>query len=682
MALRRNGTPLINAPLPSLEASNQSQIDDLVQRNRTLEHTIQTLSAQTTTESLRSKSAIEAIQLEHDAQKLKWKEALEDVLGSYRIVQRRLELEVERERTGKIKEMEEVRRERKERSKREFKLRLWIMDGEEMRQRIEDTEAELEDTKEQWEEKEAELAAKYREMKEKASKIQKELKGKDAELSTLREKHANLSASHSTFESKLQRLQLNLDLSTTKNETLNQDLLEEKKRTSELTRQLEHWQSLDNKDGEEVEGLRKKNDALARTKEQLEKKIAELEEEREKGDVDGARIAVLEKELKKEKGRVEKMKIVTQSWKEEAKTHETAAAEASATIKQHTSELEELKKSNERLEKRITKLKDDLEVERARVAPSVGRYTPPAADPTSRISSEGLEVLDAPPPATGASKKPSVAETAAIDPATKRVEKDAKSAAPAPAKRTRQVARKSTGGKPPPLRAAARKEAAKAREEEEEIDGVEEIDDPREESDAEGEQPKKGKAKAKEKPKSTSNANSRKRKASEDDEEEGEGPKKKSKPASKKRKAASDDEVEVIDQPPTKPKSKSKPKPASTTTKPKPASRAASKAPSRAGSVKPGAGAKGKQKADATVEEEAEEEDDEATRKKKKRKINIFGPGPGDKGAVNILSQFNASTLDIPTVLSPIRQDDVVPARSGSTLGSLASYAKRSFMGR
>lgn len=287
MAHRRGTGQLLSTPHPSLETANQNQIDDLVQRNRTLEHKIQMLSNELEQEASRSKSAIEAVQESHVAEQQKWKEALTDLLGTYRVVQSRLEVEVQKERVERLKEMEAVRRERKEKAKWEYKLRLWIMEGEELKRKLEDAEAEIEEMSVRDQESLVAMKAE----KERTKRLEKELKTKDKELALLREKHANLTASHSTFDTKVERLQLNNNLLTTQKQDLNKELVEEKKKTADLNRQLEHWQNLDSKEDNEIQVLKRKIQAL------------ELEEK-----------PSLEAQLNKEKSRVEKSKIVVAQW--------------------------------------------------------------------------------------------------------------------------------------------------------------------------------------------------------------------------------------------------------------------------------------------------------------------------------------------------------------------------------
>ena len=139
MTFRRGVTP---TGVPSLEASNQSQIEDLVIRNRTLEHTNHKLNVQLAEEINRSKAFMKDIQGKHEVNQRQWKEGCQDILASYRIIQKRLEVEVERERTANLKEMEATRHEKLQRLQRDYKIKLFQMQEEELEIRMEEVEYE------------------------------------------------------------------------------------------------------------------------------------------------------------------------------------------------------------------------------------------------------------------------------------------------------------------------------------------------------------------------------------------------------------------------------------------------------------------------------------------------------------------------------------------------------------
>ena len=142
MASRRGGTPILSTNAPSIETANQSQINDLIQRNRTLEHTTKKLSAQLAEEVNRSKASVKEIQDKHEANQRQWKESCEDVLASYRIVQKQLEVELEKERYATLAEMGVAREEKLKRVQRDYKLKLFQMHEEGLERKLEEAEEE------------------------------------------------------------------------------------------------------------------------------------------------------------------------------------------------------------------------------------------------------------------------------------------------------------------------------------------------------------------------------------------------------------------------------------------------------------------------------------------------------------------------------------------------------------
>ncbi|KDR76244.1 hypothetical protein GALMADRAFT_68038 [Galerina marginata CBS 339.88] len=128
--------------MPSLEASNQAQIEDLVQRNRTLEHTNKKLDEQLAQERERSKQAVLTTQAQWEKNQQEWKEGCEDILASYRIVQKKVVIELEKERSAVIKEMGVTRVEKLQRLQRDFKIKLFQIQEEELDRKIEDLERE------------------------------------------------------------------------------------------------------------------------------------------------------------------------------------------------------------------------------------------------------------------------------------------------------------------------------------------------------------------------------------------------------------------------------------------------------------------------------------------------------------------------------------------------------------
>jgi len=175
--------------VPSLEASNQAQIEDLVQRNRTLEHTNKKLVEEMAREQGRAKEAMLDITHKWESDLALWKEGCEDILASYRIVQKQLEVEVEKERSAVIKEMSITREEKLQRLKRDFKITLFQLKEEELERKIEEGEEEKASLAEEFDsalrrekERSAEMSSELREVRESLARSIKEREEKEVSI--------------------------------------------------------------------------------------------------------------------------------------------------------------------------------------------------------------------------------------------------------------------------------------------------------------------------------------------------------------------------------------------------------------------------------------------------------------------------------------------------------------------
>jgi chromosome segregation ATPase len=120
-------------------------------------------------------------------------------------------------------------------------------------------------------------------------------------LNKLVEDRANLEASSESIKSKLERTKLQLDGAQTKTvdlERLNDEL---KRTNTELTRQLEKWQSLETKEGEAADTERKQRIAL-------EMELRDVSETYEK------MFAKTTADVERANARVEKMKSTVRDW--------------------------------------------------------------------------------------------------------------------------------------------------------------------------------------------------------------------------------------------------------------------------------------------------------------------------------------------------------------------------------
>ena len=120
-------------------------------------------------------------------------------------------------------------------------------------------------------------------------------------MNKLVEGRANLEASSESIKSKLERTKLQFDGAQTKNldlERLNDEL---KRTNTELTRQLDKWQSLETKEGEAADTERKQRIAL-------ELELREVTESFEK------KLAKSAADMERANARVEKIKGTVKEW--------------------------------------------------------------------------------------------------------------------------------------------------------------------------------------------------------------------------------------------------------------------------------------------------------------------------------------------------------------------------------
>lgn len=191
MSLRRIGPP--PGGVPTLEAANQAQIEDLVQRNRTLEHKATKLSEQLAVEATRAQAALTDLQAKWDANQRQWHAGCADVLSSYRIVQKQAEVELERERCAVIREMKITREEKLQRVSRDYKIKLFQMREEELERRVDEVEelraeevAALEEALAAETQRGASIAAKLKEAKEALVRSVKDKEDKEVTVSLRR----------------------------------------------------------------------------------------------------------------------------------------------------------------------------------------------------------------------------------------------------------------------------------------------------------------------------------------------------------------------------------------------------------------------------------------------------------------------------------------------------------------
>jgi hypothetical protein len=124
-------------------ASQQAHIDDLVQRNRTLEQTCKELREELLREDARAKDALRQVQTRWHQESAEWREGCDTLLACNRIAQLRIASELDRERLAIVKQEDLTRREKVARFQRDYKITMFQVREMELDDRVSELEDEL-----------------------------------------------------------------------------------------------------------------------------------------------------------------------------------------------------------------------------------------------------------------------------------------------------------------------------------------------------------------------------------------------------------------------------------------------------------------------------------------------------------------------------------------------------------
>jgi predicted nucleic acid-binding Zn-ribbon protein len=141
--------PSIAASRDAMLESQQGHIDDLVQRNRTLDQTCKKLKEELQREESRAKDAVKDIQTRWQEERVEWREGCDTLLACHRIVQLRTAVELDKERLALVKLDDLMRKEKLARLQRDYKITMFQVKEMEIDNRVAELEDELADLKEQ-----------------------------------------------------------------------------------------------------------------------------------------------------------------------------------------------------------------------------------------------------------------------------------------------------------------------------------------------------------------------------------------------------------------------------------------------------------------------------------------------------------------------------------------------------
>jgi chromosome segregation ATPase len=284
-----------------MEASLNAQIEDLVQRNRTLEHTNKKLVDEMALDADRAKRAVRDVQTKWNEDRVVWREGCNRLLSCHHLAHLRLSAKLSNAEAALLKEMELSRQEKVARLHRDFQITMFRIREAELEGKVEDLEDLLQDARRGEESHFSDLEERLKTQDEEIGALTEErtasevitrlhvsiiLTSPQKELLKLRESYGRLQVTAESTETKLVRLTLQFDGAQTTIAELERQNDELKRANLDIKRQLDRWQNLETKGGEEVETLRKQRiDLEVEVKAlqgRLEKKDAELQKEKNK----------------------------------------------------------------------------------------------------------------------------------------------------------------------------------------------------------------------------------------------------------------------------------------------------------------------------------------------------------------------------------------------------------------
>lgn len=133
-----------SAPLEAMVAKQQSNIDELVTKNRSLEQTINKLKAELSSEKAKWEAAVQQLHQQHKDEQGEWREGCDSLQSLWRIAHLRAVVDLEKERMVAFKLKEELRLERLARLQRDFQIGQFQARETELEDRVQELALEVE----------------------------------------------------------------------------------------------------------------------------------------------------------------------------------------------------------------------------------------------------------------------------------------------------------------------------------------------------------------------------------------------------------------------------------------------------------------------------------------------------------------------------------------------------------
>lgn len=252
-----------SAPLEAMVAKQQSNIDELVTRNRSLEQTISKLKADLVAERSKTEAAVQQLQQQHKVEQAEWREGCDSLQGLWRVAHLRTVVDLEKERTLSLRLKEDLRLEKLARLQRDFQIGQFQAREGELEDRVQELALDnvVKDRRlsEELSTLEETVQALRKDVKERDEQLEETLQSKkqlEKMLAALRKDHAALLAASSSNSADLERTNLQVDGLKSSLAEWQDKYNELQLKNADLLRQLEKWRNIEEREGGELETTR------------------------------------------------------------------------------------------------------------------------------------------------------------------------------------------------------------------------------------------------------------------------------------------------------------------------------------------------------------------------------------------------------------------------------------------
>lgn len=179
MSLLRGSTPLRSAPqgtaLIDTVSKQHSRMDELVLKNRTLEHTVEKLKNVIATEEARGREAMQKIQKGYVQERTEWQQGCDALQAAHRLAHLKTAVELDKERVAVWSAREASRKERLSVLQRDYQLVMFQIQETDHLDRVAELEDELENLRYDYELEIQVLSRSYDELDSKVAEYVEEL---------------------------------------------------------------------------------------------------------------------------------------------------------------------------------------------------------------------------------------------------------------------------------------------------------------------------------------------------------------------------------------------------------------------------------------------------------------------------------------------------------------------------